>query len=54
MQNRFIQNPNSQFNLNNFEFRKSIEFLEGRRFTKEEAHKFGEKISKKYPGIKLS
>lgn len=54
MQNRFLQTQNSQFDINNYEFRKSIEFLEDRRFSTEEARTFGEEISKKYPEIKLN
>lgn len=39
--------------LNKFEFRKSIEFLEDKRFSPEEASAFGQEISRKYPEIKL-
>ena len=38
---------------NNFEFRKSVEFLEDKRFTSDEAKAFGEEILKKYPSAKL-
>ena len=54
MPNRFLQTQNSQFDINNFEFRKSIEFLEDRRFSTEEARSFGGEILKKYPEIKLN
>lgn len=53
LQNRFAPILNPQFDINNYEFRKSIEFLEDRRFKKDEARAFGEKISIKYPEIKL-
>lgn len=44
----------SEFNISNFEFRKSIEFVENQRFTPEEAKIFGQEVLKRYPDMKLN